>query len=689
MAPAALQTPQPQRPVFREAVNAVLVDVYPRREGRIVEGLTRDDFEVFENGAPQVIESVEFIRVEPNPPDVVRHDPNSQREALQAAEDPRNRVFVAFLDTLHTTVSGSHAIRRPLLDTLNRAVTRNDLFGVITQNQRARDLVLGRVMDSIENELAANWTWGERHQLVDLSGVLSGVNQDDPVEVRLDGCFTTKLTPTGFVPWYIDDGGVRRLYSEALIERHREDRVISALENLVVYLGEIRNARTVLMIVTDGWLWFPVDRPLAEHLAETDDVAPARPGLYLQPGSRLTSLNPDGMDRNVCNQDATRIAGLDNPRRLRDLIEDARRRAVSIYPINPDGLTPDNLPASDRTRPAAGAALTFPAERHRRRVHERIEGLRTLAEGTDGFAVVDTNDLASGVGRIADDVSAYYLLGYYSTHTDPDGQYRTIRVNVKQPGLEVRARRGYRAAAVAAPVSAAGEGPDAAAESLEAAFGALARVRPDASLFTYGVAAAGEASVVVELTAAQALAAKTETPTHVDIVGPEGAVLATGAGTIPPGTRGAVVSVRIPEKAVGLLRANVTAGTGRDRRQDSVAIAISAHTLVGPAVVFRATPSPRSPLHPVADFLFRRTERVHVEWARLSEIDRRDVRLLGRDGKPLALPVNVTEREVNGRVSVAADLNLAPLTDGEYAIELIAGRGDASERHVVAIQVVR
>jgi hypothetical protein len=80
---------------------------------------------------------------------------------------------------------------------------------------------------------------------------------------------------------------------------------------------------------------------------------------------------------------------------------------------------------------------------------------------------------------------------------------------------------------------------------------------------------------------------------------------------------------------------------------------------------------------------------VHVEWARLADIDRREARLLGRDGKPLAVPVTVTEREVGGQVFVAADVNLAPLADGEYALELVVGGGGETERRVIAIRVTR
>jgi len=155
-----------------------------------------------------------------------------------------------------------------------------------------------------------------------------------------------------------------------------------------------------------------------------------------------------------------------------------------------------------------------------------------------------------------------------------------------------------------------------------------------------------------------------------------------------PGTRGVLLRVEIGTGG-GPWCANLVVGRGDTRRRDSVEIAADRHALAGPGVAFRATPSPRLPLTPVADLSFRRTERVHVEWARLAEVDRREVRLLGRDGKPIAVPVSLTEQESAGRPVFAADLDLAPLTDGEYALELTAGSGDRIERRSVAIRVTR
>ena len=72
-----------------------------------------------------------------------------------------------------------------------------------------------------------------------------------------------------------------------------------------------------------------------------------------------------------------------------------------------------------------------------------MDTLRMLAENTDGRAIVNRNDLAAGMKQIVRDSSAYYLLGYNSTQAPQDGKFHEIKVRVKRPGVQVRARKGY------------------------------------------------------------------------------------------------------------------------------------------------------------------------------------------------------------------------------------------------------
>ena len=129
------------------------------------------------------------------------------------------------------------------------------------------------------------------------------------------------------------------------------------------------------------------------------------------------------------------LANIDDEDYLRRLTEDANRNNASFYPVDPRGLEVFETDIG----PEAPPSLTVDREMLRR----RLDGLRTLADATDGMAVVDTNNLEKGLLRIADDLTSYYLLGYYSTNTRLDGQFRKITVKVKRPGVDVRARRGY------------------------------------------------------------------------------------------------------------------------------------------------------------------------------------------------------------------------------------------------------
>ena len=162
--PLAQQTPQQRPPVFRGESVLVTVDVYPQRDGRIVEGLKAEDFQVLEDGKPQTVENIEFVRVEPVLSESERRDPNSINEMMALAADPHNRVFVVFLDQLHVTLEGSYATRRPVVDALNRIIGERDLFGVMTQNTDPRALTFGRRLISVEEQLTKYWTWGERYR---------------------------------------------------------------------------------------------------------------------------------------------------------------------------------------------------------------------------------------------------------------------------------------------------------------------------------------------------------------------------------------------------------------------------------------------------------------------------------------------------------------------------------------------
>lgn len=77
---------------------------------------------------------------------------------------------------------------------------------------------------------------------------------------------------------------------------------------------------------------------------------------------------------------------------------------------------------------------------------ERVnaDALRQITDDTGGRTEIvrDFDDLESATARIADELSKQYYLGYPRT-AEKDGQWHSIRVEVRDRRLNVRARRGY------------------------------------------------------------------------------------------------------------------------------------------------------------------------------------------------------------------------------------------------------
>ena len=153
-----------QRPVFRGGTHFVRVDAYPVQNGKIVEGLQAEDFEILEDGKPQTVDSLDFVRFDTFTPEAERYEPSTQREGFDMAADPRNRVFVIFIDLAFSQAAGAiqptnsiKYIEQPLAQFLDRILTPHDLFGFMTSRNTAKDLVLQRKSAVTKEQIADAW----------------------------------------------------------------------------------------------------------------------------------------------------------------------------------------------------------------------------------------------------------------------------------------------------------------------------------------------------------------------------------------------------------------------------------------------------------------------------------------------------------------------------------------------------
>ncbi len=153
----------------------------------------------------------------------------------------------------------------------------------------------------------------------------------------------------------------------------------------------------------------------------------------------------EGIDYNItdvfANRDASTII-----QATQDAIAAATRANVAIYGIDARGLGAGNDDLIEVQDMPTDPTLNLGITAFNNEVRLGQDSLRVLSTETGGFALVNANDFAGGFERLVADNSAYYLIGYYSSNDRRDGRYRKIEVKVKQPGLTVRARKGYVAA---------------------------------------------------------------------------------------------------------------------------------------------------------------------------------------------------------------------------------------------------
>ncbi|HUK33682.1 MAG TPA: VWA domain-containing protein, partial [Vicinamibacterales bacterium] len=165
----------------------------------------------------------------------------------------------------------------------------------------------------------------------------------------------------------------------------------------------------------------------------------------LPPGMTPVGTIPGGAPGTAGTIDPVGLAGLsgaqanfaaqvDMEQQLRDVYDEANKNNVSLYTVDPRGLAVSEFDVSDGN---------VSPNVDRNFLNSTMDTLRTLAVETDGRAIVNRNDLGTGMKQIVRDVSAYYLLGYNSSQTKADGKFHEIKVRVKRPGVQLRARKGY------------------------------------------------------------------------------------------------------------------------------------------------------------------------------------------------------------------------------------------------------
>ena len=643
--------PAADQPAFRTGVNFVRVDAFATVNGAPVHDLTANDFEVSEDGAPQTVET--FERVE-----------------------SRGRLFVLFLDTYHVDLGGSRRLQKALLALLERVVGPDDTYAVMTPEMSAADLTLTQRTATIESYLSKYWFWSDREQLY----------PEDPIEQKYQECYpehSEKRCETATGSTTQPDGFYEGV-AEALVARRHEKRTLASLTDLSRYLQGVRQERKAVLVLSDGWTLYRPDQSLLR--VGPCDISRGQTrtrGIGDAGDSQEQRAMPFIYSGLTCDTDRQTLATLDDRQAFQGVMDAANRANVSFYPLDSRSLSAITSGSGDLVRGGGASAA------RNMQLRARSEQLRTLASETDGFAVVDPGDLDRGLKRAVDDLTSYYLLGYASSNAKLDGAVRRISVRVKRAGVDVRARRGYRATTpdeVERGRTTAATSPNAPASQLQLALASLDVARPGVPLRTavgYAtIESAAGTGVRVHAWAQAELDAVTARQgawlgggtVEVTIVAPDGTSLATRTATLNAGERSLTVDVG-EVSAQGELAVRTRISPQLEGAPLTDTVRVPSVEPGGHPLLMRHGPTTGLRFRPTAAPLFRRTERLRVDLPVAPGAEPPAAAVLDRMGKPIAVPVRTVVREENGTTWASAEVTLAPLAPGDYLIRLATRAG--------------
>ena len=390
--PAAGQPPAGDQPgvTFRVEINYVEVDAAVfDRQGRFVNDLTRDDFQVLEDGQPQDVSAFTLVNIPIEKPD----QPLFTRQPIEPdvasnAKPFEGRVYVIVLDDLQTAAYRSMLVRRAAHQFVEQAMAANDVAAVVYTSGRG--------------EAGQEFTSHKRLLLASIDRFLGRKLRSRTLE-RLDEYQRQRSTPM--------PGQSNRINDPLDVERGRDARAsLDALRNISDYIGGIHGRRKAIVYLSEG-------------------------------------IDYDVYDFN--NRDANTINDA-----MREVVASATRANVSIYAIDPRGLTM----LAEESMEATGA---FPEDQLQGLSLQSFQdelrtsqiSLRTLADDTGGYPAVNSNDFSKAWDRVVRDNSSYYVLGYYPKNDKRDGRFRKLDVKVRREGVEVRTRKGYTAPRGKAPAT--------------------------------------------------------------------------------------------------------------------------------------------------------------------------------------------------------------------------------------------
>src|SRR5262245_49031286 len=415
-----------QEEVVRVYTELVQTDVMVfDKQGRFVNGLTSNDFQLKVDGKTRPIQSFDLIKAGSNEEVQLSAARGGPPAPLTSPTRPipldRGRTVFFFIDDFHLDPAGFAAARKVLTQFIENEMGQNDQVAITTASGQAGFLeqltnnqtVLGQAIQRLApRSYSVRDT--DRPPMGEYEALLIDLGELDVFDVFVTQ--TLRFNPGMSLQ---TAQGIVRARAQGLLSQSGafNTYTLSGLEKRVRSLSAVPG-RKVLFLLSNG---------------------------FLIQNKRTDSIS-----------------------RLRQITAAAAKSGVVIYSIDTRGLVGDlehDLSVERAWDPTGDLMRSMRGE-----LMASQDGLNALARDTGGRPFFNTNDFRPGVASAVKETSVYYLLAWKPDLEQPKpGRFRNIEVSVVgRPELTVRVRRGFFDVDPTPPVRAAEAEPVTASKQIPA-----------------------------------------------------------------------------------------------------------------------------------------------------------------------------------------------------------------------------
>ena len=402
-------TKEPEQPKLVETMDVRIINVdvvVTDKKGNIVPGLTKDDFEIFENNVPKPITNFYEVagdRARNAVVDEIAPEPSPSQQPVRKDEVPENmkRRIIIYIDNLSLNPFNRNKVFAQMKEFVKTTMRPGDETMVATFNRSmkvrvpfTRDVTqVNQMLDSILGESAMGVAAkSERKQTEDR------IRESDNYETALSAA---------------------RTYAQSV--EHDLRQSVSSINALITTLAGVEGKK-IMLLTSEGFPMQP-GREAFYYLEEASREKGWQSGATLLEGMSFNSSNL-----------------------IQSVAKTANANGITMYTIHAAGLTGGSEMSAEHSRPTSFTVAQAA-------ISNSTESMQLIADMTGGLASIQTNNYAAAFDKIKRDLESYYSLGYRAGTERVDRQrYLNVRVKGKQ-GYIVRNRQTFVEKSVFAEMS--------------------------------------------------------------------------------------------------------------------------------------------------------------------------------------------------------------------------------------------